>query len=104
MSIFDKVKLGIQKVLGINWRTTTLGIGVIVAAGSRILLAFRSKHFDIVAIADDGQLIATTAGALLMGAGLLIAKDAKVVGAGDDAKTVHGDGKVTDVDGEKSKL
>lgn len=88
------------QILGLNWRTTILGIGVIVAAAGRIALAFRSKNFDFVLLAEDGQLIATTLAALLAGAGLLIAKDAKVTGAGAQAKSVDNSGTVTNVAGD----
>lgn len=89
----------LSKILGINYRTTILGVGVIVAAVGRIAMAFRSKQYDVIALAEDGQLIATTLGALLMGLGLFIAKDANVTGAGTQAKTVDSTGAVTNVNG-----
>lgn len=89
----------LTKIFGINYRTTILGIGVIVAAIGRIALAFRSKQYDFVALAEDGQLIMTTLVALLGGFGLFIAKDANVTGAGSQAKTVDSTGAVTNVDG-----
>lgn len=88
----------LAKILGINYRTTILGIGVIVAATSRIAIAYRTRDFE--ALANDGQLIAETVAALLAGFGLFIAKDSTVTGAGTLAKTVEGDGTVKNVDGE----
>lgn len=89
----------LARILGINYRTTILGIGVIVAAVGRISLAFRSKNYDFVLLAEDGQLIMTTLTALLAGLGLFIAKDANVTGAGTTAKTVDSSGTVTNAAG-----
>jgi len=91
----------LSHVLGINWRTTILGVGVIVGAVGRIALAFRSKHYDFTALAEDGQLIMTTAGALLAGLGLVIAKDSSVTGVGSAAKAVDSSGAITNVEGDK---
>jgi len=91
----------LTRIFGINWRTTILGIGVIVGAGGRILLAFRSKQYDFTALAEDGQLIMNTAGMVLGGLGLWIAKDASVTGAGSTAKSVDGAGVVSNVEGDK---
>lgn len=90
----------LARILGINYRTTIIGIGVIVAAIGRITLAFRSKNYDFVLLAEDGQLIMTTLTALLAGLGLFIAKDANVTGVGTKAKTVESDGTVKNVEGE----
>lgn len=90
----------LNRILGINWRTTILGIGVIVAAVGRAVLAFRSKNFDFVLLAEDGQLIATTLGGVLAGLGLIIAKDSTVTGAGSQAKAIDSTGVVTNVEGE----
>lgn len=89
----------LRRILGVNYRTTILGIGVIVAAVGRILLAWKTKDFS--AIADDSQLIVETITALLIGLGLYIAKDANVTGVGSQAKTVGSDGIVKNVEGEK---
>lgn len=86
-----------NKLLGINWRTTILGIGVIFAAVGRVMLAYRTR--DFTALANDGQLIAETLAAILAGLGLYIAKDSNVTGVGSQAKTVEGDGTVTNVVG-----
>lgn len=91
----------LNRLLGINWRTTILGIGVIVAAIGRITLAFRSKNYDFVVLADDGQLIMTTLVGLFAGVGLFIAKDSSVTGAGPTAKAVDSSGVVTNVEGER---
>jgi hypothetical protein len=87
----------LTKILGINYRTTILGIGVIVAAVGRILIAWRTK--DFTAIAEDGQLVAETVAAILAGLGLFIAKDSTVTGVGVLAKTVDSAGTLTNIDG-----
>lgn len=89
----------LNRIFGINWRTTILGVGVIVAAVGRIILAFRSKNYDFIALAEDGQLIMTTLAALLAGVGLFIAKDSAVTGTGTQAKAVDSAGMVTNVEG-----
>jgi hypothetical protein len=86
-----------NRLLGINWRTTILGIGVIFAAVGRVGLAYRTR--DFVSLANDGQLIAETVAAILAGMGLFIAKDSSVTGAGSQAKTVEADGTVTNIAG-----
>lgn len=91
----------LSKALGINYRTTIIGVGVIVGAVGRILLAFRSKQYDFTALAEDGQLIMTTAGAILGGFGLIIAKDSSVTGAGTMAKAVDSSGTITNVQGDE---
>jgi len=88
----------LARILGVNWRTTILGVGAIVAAVGRIGIAYRTRDFE--AMANDGQLIAETLGLLLTGFGLFIAKDANVTGVGTLAKTVEGDGTVKNVEGE----
>ncbi len=87
----------LAKLLGLNYRTTILGVGVIVAAIGRVGMAWRNR--DFMALANDGQLIAETVTALLAGVGLFIAKDSSVIGAGGSAKTVASDGTVTNVAG-----
>lgn len=87
-----------NKVFGVNYRTTILGIGVIVAALSRVAMAWKVK--DFTALAEDGQLIMETLAALLAGLGLFIAKDANVIGAGSQAKSVDSSGTVKNVEGE----
>jgi hypothetical protein len=88
----------LNKVFGINYRTTILGIGVVFAAAGRVVLAYKAKDFS--ALAEDGQLIMETTAALLAGLGLLIAKDAKVTGVGTQAKAVDSSGVVKNVEGE----
>lgn len=90
----------LNKVLGINWKTTILGIGVIVAAGGRFVLAFRSKNYDFTALAEDGQLIMTTLTGVLAGFGLTKAKDQNVTGTGSGAKSVDNSGTLTNREGE----
>jgi hypothetical protein len=88
----------LARILGINYRTTILGIGVIFAAVGRVVIAYQAR--DFVSLADDGQLIAETVATLLAGLGLFIAKDANVTGVGTLAKTVTGDGIVKNTEGE----
>jgi hypothetical protein len=89
----------LNKILGINWKTTITGIGVIVAAGGRMLMAFRTKNYDFVLLAEDGQLIMTTLGLLLTGVGLLKAKDENVTGTGDGALTSDSSGALKNREG-----
>jgi hypothetical protein len=88
----------LARILGVNWRTTILGVGVIFAAVGRIGIAYRTRDFEVMA--NDGQLIAETTAQILGGLGLLIAKDANVTGAGTLAKTVESDGTVKNAEGE----
>lgn len=90
----------VNKVLGINWKTTILGIGVIVAAGGRFVLAFRSKNYDFSMLAEDGQLIMTTLTGILAGFGLTKAKDQNVTGTGSGAKSVDSSGVLTNIQGD----
>lgn len=88
----------LARILGVNYRTTILGIGVIFAAVGRIMLAYRAR--DFTSLANDGQLISETIAGILAGLGLFIAKDATVTGAGTLAKTVASDGTVKNIEGE----
>jgi dipeptide/tripeptide permease len=90
MNIFDRL-------LGINWRTTLAGVGVIVAAVGRLVLAYRTK--DIEAMVTDSQLVFETIGMLIVGFGLAQAKDQNVTGTGTSAKTVDSAGVVTNREG-----
>lgn len=74
-------------ILGINWRTTLAGIAAIVAAVSRIAIAYRTRDFE--AIFTDGQFILTTVFGIIVGLGLLKAKDQSVTGAGANARDVE---------------
>ena len=87
----------LQKLLGLNWGTTLTGITLIIAAISRIALAYKTRDFD--AIFADTKLIMETLIALLAGFGFLKAKDASVTGAGTAAKAVDSAGTVTNVEG-----
>jgi hypothetical protein len=88
----------LAKVLGVNYRTTILGVGIIFAAVGRVALAYRARDFE--SLAKDGQLIAETVTGLLAGFGLAIAKDSSVTGAGSMAKTVESDGTVRNIEGD----
>lgn len=87
----------LNRIFGINYRTSIAGVGVIVAAVSRVALAWKAQ--DFAALANDGQLIVETVAALLAGLGLFIAKDSSVTGAGTQAKSVDSAGIVTNVAG-----
>ena len=87
----------INKILGLNWKTTLAGISVIVAALSRIVLAYRTKDFET--IITDGQMVLTTLIAVLTGLGLIKAKDQNVTGTGAKAAIVNDAGVMTDREG-----
>jgi hypothetical protein len=89
----------LAKMLGINYRTTVLGIGVIFAAAGRVVIAYRAKDFE--SLANDGQLIAETITALLAGVGLFIAKDSAVTGVGSQAKSVDSEGVLKNAEGKE---
>lgn len=88
-----------QRLLGINWKTTLAGITVLIAAVGRIIAAYRTKDFG--AIFGDAQLVIETIGTVLIGLGLLSAKDSNVTGAGTTAKAVDSSGVVTNVEGDR---
>lgn len=88
----------ISKLLGINYRTTLAGFMAIVAAVGRIAVAYRTRDFE--AIITDGQLIIETVGIIMLGLGLMKAKDQSVTGAGPVAVQVAADGSATDREGE----
>lgn len=87
-----------EKLLGINWKTTLAGITAIVAACGRIAIAYRTKDFE--ALLTDGQLVMETVIALILGLGLLKAKDQNVTGTGTAAKSVDSAGTMTNREGE----
>lgn len=88
----------LNKLLGINWRTSLAAWSAIVAAIGRIIIAWRAKDFQ--AIFTDGQLIFETVGLLLVALGLMKAKDQNVTGTGAVAKSVDSSGIVTNREGE----
>lgn len=87
----------INKLLGINWKTTLAGISVIVAAVGRIALAYRTKDFE--AIFTDGQLVLSTVIGIIAGLGLIKAKDQNVTGTGSQAAIVDNAGTMTNREG-----
>lgn len=87
-----------DKLLGINWKTTLAGIAVIVAAGGRILVAYRTRDFE--SILTDGQLLLETLSLVIVGLGLAKAKDQNVTGTGSAAATVNDSGVMTDREGK----
>lgn len=76
------------KILGINWKTTLSGISLIIGVVTKILLAWRTK--DFATIFSSSQELITDISLLLMGLGLLSAKDASTTGTGDGAVKVSG--------------
>lgn len=86
-----------DKLLGINWKTTLAGIMAIVAALGRIAVAYRTRDFE--SIFTDGQFVLTTAFGIIVGLGLLKAKDQNVTGVGAVAKAVDSEGTVTNREG-----
>lgn len=87
------------RLLGINWKTTLAGIAAIIAAVSRIAVAYRTRDFQ--AIFTDAQLIVETIGILVLGFGLMKAKDQNVTGVGTMAKIVDtSTGEVTNAEGK----
>lgn len=87
-----------NKLLGINWKTTLAGISAIIAAVGRIAIAYKSR--DFAAILQDGQLIIETITMIILGLGLLKAKDQNVTGTGTAAKSVDSTGEITNREGE----
>lgn len=87
----------LNKIFGINYGTTILGIGVIFAAVGRVGIAWKAK--DFTQLAADGDLIMTTLAALLAGVGLILAKDRNVSGAGTKSVSVDSSGLVTNTEG-----
>lgn len=88
----ERLTYMLKALLGINWKTTLAGVTAIIAAFGRIAVAWRTRDFS--AIFTDGQLIVETIGMIVLGLGLLKAKDQNVTGAGTAAKTIHSDGTV----------
>jgi len=80
-----------QKLLGVNWKTTAAAITAIAAVVGNIVVAWKAKNFN--AIFSNTQLLLTDLGLLLAAIGLLNAKDNNVTGAGstgpDKAKKVE---------------
>lgn len=87
----------LDKILGINWKTTLAGLAAITAAFGRIAVAYRTRDFE--AILTDGQLVMETVIALILGLGLLKAKDQNVTGTGTVAKSVDSAGTLTNAEG-----
>jgi len=88
----------LNKLLGINWKTTLAGISAIIAAIGRILVAYKTR--DFAAILADGQLIIETITMIILGLGLLKAKDQNVTGTGVAAKAVDSSGTITNREGD----
>lgn len=88
----------LNKLLGLNWKTTLAGIAVIVAALGRIALAYKTKDFG--AIFTDGQLVLSTLVGIIAGLGLIKAKDQNVTGTGATAKALNSSGTLTNREGE----
>lgn len=87
-----------KRLLGINWKTTITGIGTLITVLGVILNAWRSKDFSTI-FTQSQTLIPIVTG-LLIGLGLISAKDGNVTGVGDKAKAVDGAGTVTNVEGK----
>jgi phosphotransferase system glucose/maltose/N-acetylglucosamine-specific IIC component len=66
---------------GKSWKTTSAGIVAIVGAITGLYFAFKSGTLN-------QSVITTAISAILVGIGLIFAKDSNVTGAGDDAKTI----------------
>jgi hypothetical protein len=88
----------VNKILGINWRTSLAAWATIMAAVGRIAVAYRTRDFQ--AIFTDSQLIFETIGLLLVAFGLMKAKDQNVTGTGTTAKAVDSSGTITNREGE----
>ena len=81
----------IFKQLGvINYKTTSAAIGLLITTLGVILNAWRTKDFGTI-FTQSQTLIPIITG-ILLGLGLLNAKDNNVSGAGVAAVTVHSDG------------
>ena len=77
----------IERIMGVNWKTTMAAIAAIVAVVGRIYAKWKSKDFS--AIFEDGQELMSDIGLLVAAVGLLQAKDKDVHGAGDSAVRVE---------------
>jgi hypothetical protein len=84
-------------VLGIiNWKTTVAGIGSLGIVLGVILNAWRTK--DFATILTQSQTLLPIITGILVGLGLLAAKDSTVTGVGTQAATVNETGKLVTVD------
>jgi hypothetical protein len=88
----------LQKILGINWKTTLPGILAIIAVVGKIGLAYRTKDFG--AIFSNGQELITDITVVLAGIGLIAAKASNVTGVGTQAATVDENGKLVTAQGD----
>jgi len=74
----------IQKLLGVNWKTTVAGLGSLITAVGVIVNALRTKDFSTVF--SQSQTLVPIIVLILTGLGLMNAKDNNTTGAGDAAK------------------
>lgn len=74
----------IQRLLGVNWKTTIMGVGSLITALGVILNSWRTK--DVSAIFSQAQTLLPIITLILTGLGFLNAKDNNTTGAGEKAK------------------
>jgi hypothetical protein len=87
-----------QKLLGMNWRTTSAAIIAIAGLAVNIQVAWKAK--DFMAIVNNSQMIMLNLGLIAAALGFASAKDSNVNGVGQQAVTVDSTGAVTNIAGE----
>lgn len=75
-----------MNILGINYRTTLMGLLALIAVVGKLVVAFKTKDLDSIGPLLN-ELLPIIAG-LLLAIGLTKAKDQSVTGAGPTARDV----------------
>lgn len=77
----------LRKLVGVNWKTTLAGAGALITAAGKIYFAFKTKDFATVFTSANELVPDITL--ILLGVGLLNAKDNDTAGAGEKARKVE---------------
>lgn len=88
----------INKILGLNWKTTLAGLTALGAVGASIIAALKARDFN--AIFDNLPTFFTTLAVVLTALGLIKAKDQNVTGAGSQAAAVDFAGQLVNREGK----
>lgn len=88
----------LNKILGINWRTTLAGFTSLLAVVGAIVAAWKVKDFRVIVDKLPELFLAISVVATAIG--LMKAKDQNVTGTGAVAKSVDSSGIVTNREGE----